>query len=707
MENTQALAALLASQIGIRPGQALAAIELLDGGASVPFIARYRKEATGSLDDGQLRRLEERLSYLRNLAQRREQIRQAIEERGQWTEDLAKVLEAASTLAALEDIYAPYKQKRRTRGGMAREKGLEPLALWIWQGQGGESLEQAWERLAPGETDLCLEEALAGARDIMAEWVSEDAAAREYLRGWGWRRGEIRSKAKPQADLGVFAAYGDFTEAISKVAGHRVLAMNRGEAQKVLQLGLYWPREEALGYLWGRFVRRPGHPGEGQLREAVEDGWDRLLEPVIERQLRAMLTQAAQEGAISVFGKNLKQLLMQPPIWGKVVLGWDPGYRNGCKLAVVDATGRLLDTAVVYPTAPRHQVEQTLEQVAAMVAAHGVDVVALGNGTASRESEQILARLISERCPRLCYVIVNEAGASVYSAGERAAEEFPQLDVSLRSAVSIARRLQDPLAELVKIDPKSIGVGQYQHDMDQKRLGEALGGVVEDCVHAVGVDLNTASAPLLAHVSGIQASLAASIVAYREENGPFTSRAQLRKVPKLGPKAFQQCAGFLRISGGKEPLDATAVHPESYAAAKALLPYAQRGEKLDARALETLAGEWGVGAITLGDIWGALHKPFRDPREDMPQPILCRDVLEMADLQEGMILLGTVRNVVDFGAFVDIGVHQDGLVHLSQISEKFIKHPLDALSVGDVVRVRISSLDMAKGRIGLSMRGLT
>ena len=706
----------LTEELQVKRWQVEAAVSLIDEGNTIPFIARYRKEATGSLNDEELRKLHERLQYLRNLEERKTQVKKSIEEQGKLTEELIKAISAASTLVAVEDIYRPYKPKRRTRATIAKEKGLEPLAnILLFQETGRPLLEEAAAYVSEEKGVATAQEALEGARDILAEMISDNADYRKRLRQMTVKGGMLTAQARDEEEDSVYEMYYHFSEPVNRVAGHRVLALNRGEKEKILTVKLEAPEEEILSWLTRQVVTRKNPVTEGILREAAEDSYKRLIAPAIEREIRSDLTERAEDGAITVFGKNLTQLLMQPPIAGRTVLGWDPAFRTGCKLAVVDPTGKVLDTVVVYPTAPTNEtkIKAAKKKVYELIQKYGVSLISLGNGTASRESEQVIVELLKGIPEEVQYVITNEAGASVYSASKLATEEFPNFDVGQRSAASIARRVQDPLAELVKIDPKSIGVGQYQHDMNQKKLGEALNGVVEDCVNRVGVDLNTASASLLEYISGISKALAKNIVAYREENGRFRSRRELLKVAKLGPKAFEQCAGFLRISGGEEPLDNTGVHPESYQAARELLKktgqektFGQAGAVFLIKDYQKLARELGIGEPTLRDMVKDLTNPGRDPRADMPAPILRSDVLEMKDLKEGMVLKGTVRNVIDFGAFVDIGVHQDGLVHISQISDKFIKHPLEAVSVGDVVDVKVISVDLKKKRIGLSMRGL-
>ena len=706
----------LAEELQIRPGQAQAAVKLIDEGNTIPFISRYRKEATGALNDEVLRNLYERLNYLRNLEEKKEQVLSSIEEQGKMTKELKKQILAADTLVAVDDLYRPYRPKRRTRATIAKEKGLEPLAnVLSLQRLDHSAEEEAAAYISEEKGVASAEEALQGAMDIVAEAIADEADYRTYIREKTMKKGTLTSTAKDEKTESVYEMYYNFEEPVAKLAGHRILALNRGEKEKILTVKLEAPEEEIIRYLEKKTIRRENPYTTPYLKEAVADSYQRLIAPAIEREIRNSLTEEAQEGAIRVFGKNLEQLLMQPPIRGQVVLGWDPAFRTGCKLAVVDATGKVLDTVVIFPTAPQNKVAEAKAVLKKLIAKYHITLISVGNGTASRESEQVIVELLKELPVPVQYVIVNEAGASVYSASKLATEEFPNFDVGQRSAASIARRLQDPLAELVKIDPKSIGVGQYQHDMNQKRLGEALEGVVEDCVNKVGVDLNTASVPLLEHVSGINKTIAKNIVAYREENGIFKNRKALLKVAKLGPKAFEQCAGFLRISDGTQPLDATSVHPESYGVAEALLKRLGYSEdELKKGAIpglhkkisdyKKLAEELGTGELTLRDIVSELEKPGRDPREDMPKPILRTDVLEMKDLKPGMILKGTVRNVIDFGAFVDIGVHQDGLVHISQICDRFIKHPLEAVSVGDIVDVQVLSVDVAKKRIALTMK---
>lgn len=710
------ITAKIAEELGIRRQQAQAAIQLIDEGNTIPFIARYRKEVTGALNDEVLRNLYERLNYLRNLEEKKEQVIASIEEQGKLTEELRRQIMEAQTLVVVDDLYRPYRPKRRTRATIAKEKGLEPLANVIALQMIIAPIEEEARKYVDPEKEVNTpEEAVAGAKDILAEHISDQADYRIHIRELTVKHGRITSAAKDPEAESVYEMYYDFDEGIAKLAGYRTLALNRGEAEKVLTVKVEAPEEQILKYLAKQVITRDNPVTSPILQEVIEDSYKRLIAPAIEREIRSDLTEKAEDGAIKVFGRNLEQLLMQPPIAGQVVLGWDPAFRTGCKLAVVDATGKVLDTTVIYPTAPQNKVAEAKAVLKKLISKYKITLISLGNGTASRESEQVIVELLRELPVKVQYIIVNEAGASVYSASKLATEEFPNFDVGQRSAASMARRLQDPLAELVKIDPKSIGVGQYQHDMNQKKLSEALGGVVEGCVNRVGVDLNTASASLLEYVSGISKTIAKNIVAYREENGQFTSRSQLLKVGKLGPKAFEQCAGFMRITGGKNPLDATGVHPESYDAAKQLLAkLGYKPEDITARKLEgiskkigdykKLAQELGVGELTLRDIVKELEKPARDPREDMPKPILRSDVMEMKDLTPGMILKGTVRNVIDFGAFVDIGVHQDGLVHISQMSERYIKHPLEVVSVGDVVEVKVMSVDLKKQRIQLTMK---
>ena len=790
-------------ELQVEKWQVEAAVKLIDEGNTIPFISRYRKEVTGSLNDEQLRNLDERLTYLRSLEDKKEQVLKSIEEQGKLTDELKEKILAAQTLVVVEDLYRPYRPKRKTRASIAKEKGLEPLAEYILRQEATEPLLNEAAKYVSEEKEVKTpEEALQGAQDIIAEMISDDADHRLYIRNITVEEGIVTSTAKDEKAQSVYEMYYNFEEPVKKIAGHRVLALNRGEAEKVLTVKVNAPEERILRYLEKKLITKENEYTTPVICAAVEDSYDRLIAPAIEREIRNDLTEKAEDGAINVFGKNLEQLLLQPPIAGKVVLGWDPAFRTGCKLAVVDATGKVLDTKVIFPTAPQNKVEESKAELKKLIKKYNVDLISVGNGTASRESEQVIVELLKELDRPVQYVIVNEAGASVYSASKLATEEFPNFDVGQRSAASIARRLQDPLAELVKIDPKSIGVGQYQHDMNQKKLSDALSGVVEDSVNKVGVDLNTASASLLEYVSGINKTIAKNIVDYRENNGRFVNRKQLLKVPKLGPKAYEQCAGFLRIPDGKNPLDATSVHPESYEAAEQLMEKLgltmedikeaqkqaaakkasgrssaaqadgqkngngtvkapkkreeQKGKAVrvhntntamgkalaaamggvtfdnsaqtsakqtapvaknavndakDMSGLEKriknkklLAEELGIGEITLTDILKELEKPGRDPRDDMPKPILRSDVLDMKDLKPGMILKGTVRNVIDFGVFVDIGVHQDGLVHISQITDRYIKHPLEAVSVGDIVDVQVLTVDMAKKRIGLTMK---
>lgn len=790
-------------ELQVEKWQVEAAVKLIDEGNTIPFISRYRKELTGSLNDEQLRNLDERLTYLRSLEDKKEQVLKSIEEQGKLTDELKEKILAAQTLVVVEDLYRPYRPKRKTRASIAKEKGLEPLAEYILRQEATEPvLNEAAKYVSEEKEVKTPEEALQGAQDIIAEMISDDADHRLYIRNITVEEGIVTGTAKDEKAQSVYEMYYNFEEPVKKIAGHRILALNRGEAEKVLTVKVNAPEERILRYLEKKLITKENEYTTPVICAAVEDSYDRLIAPAIEREIRNDLTEKAEDGAINVFGKNLEQLLLQPPIAGKVVLGWDPAFRTGCKLAVVDATGKVLDTKVIFPTAPQNKVEESKAELKKLIKKYNVDLISVGNGTASRESEQVIVELLKELDRPVQYVIVNEAGASVYSASKLATEEFPNFDVGQRSAASIARRLQDPLAELVKIDPKSIGVGQYQHDMNQKKLSDALSGVVEDSVNKVGVDLNTASASLLEYVSGINKTIAKNIVDYRENNGRFVNRKQLLKVPKLGPKAYEQCAGFLRIPDGKNPLDATSVHPESYEAAEQLMEKLgltmedikeaqkqaaakkasgrssaaqadgqkngngtvnapkkreeQKGKAVrvhntntamgkalaaamggvtfdnsaqtsakqtapvaknavndakDMSGLEKriknkklLAEELGIGEITLTDILKELEKPGRDPRDDMPKPILRSDVLDMKDLKPGMILKGTVRNVIDFGVFVDIGVHQDGLVHISQITDRYIKHPLEAVSVGDIVDVQVLTVDMAKKRIGLTMK---
>ena len=768
----------LKDELNVEKWQVEAAVKLIDEGNTIPFISRYRKEATGSLNDEVLRNLYERLTYLRNLEDKKQQVLNSIEEQGMLTEELRNKIQAAETMVVVEDLYRPYRPKRKTRASVAKEKGLDGLAQIILAQETTRPLIEEAEQYVSEEKEVKnVKEALQGALDIIAESISDNADYRAYIREATFNEGKIISQAKDEKAQSVYEMYYDFEEPVNKVAGHRVLALNRGENEKILTVKIEAPEEQIIRFLEKKVITAENENTTPALQQAIQDSYDRLIAPAIERDIRNELTEKAEDGAITVFGKNLEQLLMQPPIAGKVVLGWDPAFRTGCKLAVVDPTGKVLDTKVIYPTAPQNKVEEAKAELKKLIKKYNVNLISVGNGTASRESEQVIVELLKELDTPVQYVIVNEAGASVYSASKLATEEFPNFDVGQRSAASIARRLQDPLAELVKIDPKSIGVGQYQHDMNQKKLGEALHGVVEDSVNKVGVDLNTASAPLLEYISGISKVIAKNIVDYRETNGRFTNRKQLLKVAKLGPKAFEQCAGFMRITDGDNPLDATSVHPESYGAAEQLLeklglsmddlkeiqkkaavkpaktasqPKPKKQEKkvvirntntamgkalaaamggvslaqdadtksAPAQKQETavnglerrvkdkkkMAEELGIGEITLTDILKELEKPARDPREDMPAPILRSDVLDMKDLKPGMILKGTVRNVIDFGVFVDIGVHQDGLVHISQITDKYIKHPLEAVSVGDIVDVKVMDVDLTKKRISLTMR---
>lgn len=710
----------LTEELGVKRWQTDAAVKLIDEGNTIPFISRYRKEVTGSLNDEQLRKLYERLVYLRNLEEKKEQVITSIEEQGKMTEELKRQILAAETQVVVDDLYRPYRPKRRTRATIAKEKGLEPLAALITLQKIGEPLETAAKEYISEEKGVATaEDAIAGAKDIIAEAISDNADYRSWIRRTTMKKGKVTSTAKDPEAESVYEMYYEFEEPAAKLAGHRILALNRGEKEKFLTVKVEAPEDDILAYLERKVIRSDNPYTTPVLKETVEDSYHRLIAPAIEREIRNELTEKAEDGAIEVFGKNLHQLLMQPPITGHVVLGWDPAFRTGCKLAVVDPTGKVIGTTVIYPTAPTtpQKIKASKDLLKKIIPKYHISLISLGNGTASRESEQFIVELLKEIPEKVQYVIVNEAGASVYSASKLASEEFPKFDVGQRSAASIARRLQDPLAELVKIDPKSIGVGQYQHDMNQKKLGESLNGVVEDCVNKVGVDLNTASAPLLSYISGISSTIAKNIVAYREENGRFADRRELLKVPKLGPKAFEQCAGFMRIQGGDNPLDSTGVHPESYEAAQKLLKkqgftpedvaeHRLSGLSLTIKDYKKMAEELGIGEITLRDIVKELEKPARDPRDEMPKPILRTDVLEMKDLKEGMVLKGTVRNVIDFGAFVDIGVHQDGLVHISQITDKYIKHPLEAVSVGDIVDVKVMSVDLKKKRIQLTMRGI-
>lgn len=707
---------ILAKEFQIQRKQVQATIQLIDEGNTIPFIARYRKEVTGALNDEILRGLNERLSYLRNLEEKKAQVLSTIEEQGKLTEELKAQIENAQTLVMVDDLYRPYRPKRRTRATIAKEKGLDGLAEFIWKQEAGHLVtKEALSYLDEEKEVLTIDDAITGAMDILAEQIADDAEYRTYIRDYTLQKGILFAIAKDKDQESVYEMYYDFQEPVSKLAGHRILAINRGEKEKVLSVKLTLEEERVYGYLEKKIIHRQDCDTAELLKSTIQDSFQRLIFPAIEREIRNGLTDRAQEGAIKVFGKNLEHLLMQPPISNCVVLGWDPAFRTGCKLAVVDATGKVLDTVVIYPTAPQNKVEESKAVLKKMIEKYHIQIISVGNGTASRESELIIVDLIKELNIPLQYVIVNEAGASVYSASKLATEEFPNFDVGQRSAASIARRLQDPLAELVKIDPKAIGVGQYQHDMDQKKLSDTLTGVVEDCVNKVGVDLNTASASLLEYISGISKPIAKNIVAFREENGKFSNRKQLLKVAKLGPKAYEQCAGFMRIAQGSNPLDQTSVHPESYNVAQELLQElgyqlsdlgtgGLKGISSKILDLKGMAEKLQVGELTLTDIVKELEKPSRDPREEMPKPILRTDVLEMKDLQPGMKLKGTVRNVIDFGVFVDIGVHQDGLVHISQICDKFIKHPLEVLSVGDIVDVTVMSVDLQKKRIQLTMK---
>ncbi len=748
----------LKEELKVEKWQVNAAIKLIDEGNTIPFIARYRKEATGSLDDEALRNLNERLAYLRNLEEKKEQVLSSIDEQGKLTDELRVKIQEAETLVMVEDLYRPYRPKRKTRASVAKEKGLDGLAqLFLAQeiDNPAEKEAQAYVDEEKGVGDIS--EAIAGAKDILAEAISDKAEYRTYIREETYLSGKITSTAKDNKIESVYEMYYDYSEPVNKAAGHRILALNRGEAEKVLTVKIEAPEEKILGYLEKKVIIKDNPHTSSLLKDVIKDSYQRLIQPAIEREIRNALTEKSEDGAIMVFGKNLEQLLMQPPVANKVVLGWDPAFRTGCKLAVVDETGKVLDTKVIFPTAPQNKIQEAKKELKNLIEKYNISLISVGNGTASRESEMVIVELLKEIPQKVEYVIVNEAGASVYSASKIGAEEFPNFDVGQRSAASIARRIQDPLAELVKIDPKSIGVGQYQHDMNQKKLNDALSGVVEHSVNRVGVDLNTASAPLLEHISGISKIIAKNIVEYREKNGRFLNRRQLLKVPKLGPKAFEQCAGFMRITDGDNPLDATSVHPESYEATLKLLDKLgltmedvkavqtkaaekkepkkkavvkkkgtamekalaeamfQRGMGEEDRNMEgslegniknkeKLAKELGIGEITLTDILKELEKPARDPRDDMPKPILRRDVLEMKDLVPGMILKGTVRNIIDFGAFVDIGVHQDGLVHISEMTDRFIKHPLEVVKIGDVVEVEVLGVDMGKKRISLTMK---
>ncbi len=722
---------VIAEEIGARKGQVEAAVKLIDEGNTIPFIARYRKEATGSLDDEKLRLLHTKLTYLRNLEARKQEVITLIDEQGKLTEELKASILAAEKLVTVEDLYRPYKQKKKTRAEAARKRGLAPLAEFIMKQDTDRPVEEEVAKYVTGKIEpasdskedaikasekevIDVAAAIAGASDIIAEDISDNAQYREYIRRITSDEGKLHSEAKDAEAESVYQNYYDFEEGIRKIAGHRVLAINRGEAEKYLSVSVLAPEDRILGYLEKQVITKENPYTTPIIKSAIADSYKRLISPSIEREIRNSLTDMAENGAIEVFGKNLKQLLLQPPIAGQTVLGWDPAFRTGCKLAIVDTTGKVLDTTVIYPTAPHNKIDESKKILKSLIEKYKVSLISIGNGTASRESEQVVSALLKEIPEKVSYIITNEAGASVYSASKLGTEEFPEFDVGQRSAASIARRVQDPLSELVKIEPKSIGVGQYQHDMDQKKLSETLTGVVEDAVNSVGVDLNTASFSLLSYISGISPAVAKNIVAYREKNGKFHSRAELLKVAKLGPKAYEQCAGFCRINGGDEPLDSTAVHPESYKQAKALLQRigcnlkdeeAIRSFKKGVKDLKSLADELGCGEITLQDILSELEKPARDPRDDMPKPTLRSDVMDMKDLKPGMKLKGTVRNVIDFGAFVDIGVHEDGLVHISQMCDKFIKHPLEVVSVGDIVDVTVLDVDEKKGRISLTMLG--
>lgn len=708
----------ITEEIGVKQWQVEAAVKLIDEGNTIPFIARYRKPVTGELNDEQLRNLDERLKYLRNLEDKKSSVLESISEQGKLTDELKMQIEAAETLVAVDDLYRPYRPKRRTRATDAKEKGLEPLANIIMLQMTRKSIEEEAAQYVNEEKGVeTIEDAIQGAKDIIAEYVADNAEYRTAIRNMVAKQGILMSEAKDKETSTVYDNYYEFSESVAKIPGHRILAINRGEKEKVLSVKVEAPDEIIIECLEKAIIKKDSSMKEC-LKDAISDSYKRLIAPAIEREIRNTLTERAEDSAMKVFAENLKQLLMQPPITGKNVLGWDPAFRTGCKLAVVDRTGKVLDTVVIFPTAPQNKVKEAKEVLKKLIEKYDISLISLGNGTASRESEAVIVELIKEIDKDIQYVIVSEAGASVYSASKLATEEFPNFDVGQRSAASIARRLQDPLAELVKIDPKAIGVGQYQHDMNQKKLGEQLGNVVEDCVNNVGVDLNTASASLLEYVSGINKTLAKNIVEYREENGKFSTRKELLKVAKLGPKAFEQCAGFLRISDGKELLDSTSVHPESYDAAKKLIEILGMditdiksggikgigNEVAGKTKLQEMSERIGTDAITLGDIIKELEKPARDPRDEMPKPVLRSDILEMKDLKEGMILKGTVRNVIDFGAFVDIGVHEDGLVHISQLSDKYIKHPLEVVSIGDIVEVKIMSVDMQKKRIQLTMK---
>ena len=705
--------AKLSSELGVEKWQVTAAVQLIDEDNTIPFIVRYRKEKTGALNDEVLRKLYERLIYLRNLEDKKQQVIATIRDQGKMTDALLKQIEEAQTQVVVDDLYRPYRPKRRTRAMIAKEKGLEKLAVAVMaQNLGHPVEEEAADYVSEEKGVADVKEALEGASDILAESIADTAAYRMWIRQQFEKEGRLVSEAKDDKEKSVYEMYYHFAEPVSKIAGHRVLAINRAEKEKMVNVTIEVPEEKLIGWLKRQVVHQKNPYTTEMMEAAAEDSYRRLIAPAVEREVRNALTEKAEEGAMTVFGKNLQQLLMQPPIKGQTVLGWDPAFRTGCKLAVVDPTGKVLDTVVIYPTEPQKKIDQAKEVLRKLVRKYGITLISLGNGTASRESEQVIVDFLKEIPEKVAYVIVSEAGASVYSASKLATEEFPNFDVGQRSAASIARRLQDPLAELVKIDPKAIGVGQYQHDMNQKKLSEVLSGTVEDCVNKVGVDLNTASASLLEYISGISKTVAKNIVAYREENGRFDNRKQLLKVSKLGPKAYEQCAGFLRISDGSQPLDNTGVHPESYEAVEKLLselgvePDKLREGSLPIRIedYEKMAAKLSIGEITLHDIVHELRRPGRDPREDMPKPVLRTDVLEMKDLKPGMILKGTVRNVIDFGVFVDIGVHQDGLVHISQLTnKKFVRHPMEIVSVGDVVEVKVMSVDLAKKRIQLTM----
>lgn len=712
------IALKISEELNCRKGQVEAAIQLIDEGNTIPFIARYRKEVTGALNDEQLRTLHERLTYLRNLEEKKAQVLSSIEEQGKLTDELRMQIEAAETMVVVDDLYRPYRPKRKTRATVAKDKGLEGLANIIFLQMTNTPIDTEAEKYLSSEKEVnTVDEAIAGAMDILAENISDEADYRMKIRDLTMRKGNLISVAKDPEAESVYEMYYDFQMPVNKMTGYRTLAINRGEKEKFLTVKIDAPVDDILRYLENKVIVRDNPYTNEILKNVIADSYDRLIAPAIEREIRNSLTETAEDGAIKVFGSNLEQLLMQPPITGQVVLGWDPAFRTGCKLAVVDATGKVLHTVVIYPTAPQNKIEESKKVLKQLIKKYNITLISVGNGTASRESELVIADLIKELDTPVQYVIVNEAGASVYSASKLATEEFPNFDVGQRSAASIARRLQDPLAELVKIDPKAIGVGQYQHDMNQKKLSEALDAVVEDSVNKVGVDLNTASAPLMEHISGINKTLAKNIVEYREANGLFKNRKELLKVPKLGPKAYEQCAGFMRITNGSDPLDATSVHPESYEIAHALIKHlgysiedlksgSLKGISKAVSDINNLAKELDTGSITLTDILNELEKPARDPRDEMPKPILRGDVLEMKDLTEGMILKGTVRNVIDFGAFVDIGVHQDGLVHISELSNRFIKHPMEVVSVGDIVQVKVLSVDLNKKRIQLTMKNI-